>query len=191
MTVESLTPINAAELLTAVKNSLNISGTQFDTTLQLYIDEVKEYLKSAGVAYSDECNVVGSTLAVGCISRGVADLWNYGNGDTKLSEYFYQRADQLRFVKVSDTPPTPVYTEAKIIVDITDSVTGATLPNATFSITGATKNEDGYYYLEASDTEWSGLATSTGYKMQRFSFTVTAADVATGEKVIPVALTAN
>lgn len=95
MTVESLTPINAAELLTAVKYSLNISGTQFDTTLQGYIDEVKEYLKSAGVS----ANVVGSTLAVGCISRGVADLWNYGNGDTKLSEYFYQRAIQLTAVR--------------------------------------------------------------------------------------------
>lgn len=95
MTVESLTPINTADLLAAVKNSLNISGTQFDITLQLYIDEVKEYLKSAGVS----TDVVGSTLAVGCISRGVADLWNYGNGDTKLSEYFYQRAIQLTTVK--------------------------------------------------------------------------------------------
>lgn len=95
MTVESLTPINAAGLLTAVKNSLNISGEQFDTTLQLFIDEVKEYLKSAGVS----ADVVGSTLAVGCISRGVADLWNYGNGDTTLSEYFYQRAEQLRHIK--------------------------------------------------------------------------------------------
>ena len=98
MTVESLTPINADELLSALKNSLNISGAQFDTTLQLYIDEVKEYLKSAGVS----ADVVGSTLAVGCISRGVADLWNYCNGDTKLSEYFYQRAEQLRSVEVAD-----------------------------------------------------------------------------------------
>lgn len=95
MTVESLTPITAADLLTAVKNSLNISGEQFDTTLQLHIDEVKEYLKSAGVLP----DVVESTLSVGCISRGVADLWNYGNGDTKLSEYFYQRAIQLTAVR--------------------------------------------------------------------------------------------
>lgn len=95
MTVESLTPMNADDLLTAVKNSLNISGSQFDTTLQGYIDEVKEYLKSAGVS----ADVVGSTLAVGCISRGVADLWNYGNGDTKLSDYFYQRAIQLTTVE--------------------------------------------------------------------------------------------
>lgn len=96
MTVESLKSIEAAELLAAVKNSLNINGSQFDITLQLYIDEVKEYLRSAGVL----SEVIGSTLAVGCIARGVADLWNYGNGDTKLSEYFYQRAEQLRGIEV-------------------------------------------------------------------------------------------
>jgi hypothetical protein len=98
MTVESLTTIAEAELLSKVKQSLNIMGEQFDTTLQLYIDEVKMYLMSAGVSSA----VVGSTLAVGCIARGVADMWNYGNGDTKLSEYFYQRAEQLRNVEVVD-----------------------------------------------------------------------------------------
>ena len=96
MTVESLTAITDAELLRAVKGSLNVTGSQFDETLYLYISEVKGYLTSAGVS----AGVVGSTLAVGCISRGVADLWNYGNGDTKLSEYFYQRAEQLRGVRV-------------------------------------------------------------------------------------------
>lgn len=95
MTVESLTPMTDAELLSAIKSILNISGEHFDMTLQLYIDEVKAYLVSAGV-YTD---VLGSTLAVGCIARGVSDLWNYGNGDTKLSEYFYQRADQLRSIQ--------------------------------------------------------------------------------------------
>lgn len=92
MAVESLTPITDAELLSAVKSVLNITGAQFDKTLQFYIEDVKGYLTSAGVS----ADVLGSTLAVGCISRGVADLWNYGNGDTKLSEYFYQRAEQLR-----------------------------------------------------------------------------------------------
>lgn len=95
MTVESLTPMTDAELLAAIKSILNISGEHFDVTLRLYIDEVKAYLASAGV-YAD---VLGSTLAVGCIARGVSDLWNYGNGDTKLSEYFYQRADQLRNIQ--------------------------------------------------------------------------------------------
>ena len=97
MTVESLKVISDADLLTKVKQGLNIVGGQFDTTLQLYIDEVKGFLASAGVSDA----VLGSTLAVGCISRGVADLWNYGNGDTKLSEYFYQRAAQLRSVEVA------------------------------------------------------------------------------------------
>ena len=98
MTFESLTAITEKELLEKIKQSLNITGNQFDDTLQMYIDEVKAYLQSAGV----RANVLGSTLAVGCISRGVADLWNYGNGDTKLSEYFYQRAEQLRSVEVAD-----------------------------------------------------------------------------------------
>jgi hypothetical protein len=98
MTVESLTAITDAELLENVKNSLNVSGTHFDTTLQLYIEDVKGYLQSAGVRE----DVLSSTLAVGCISRGVADLWNYGNGDTQLSDYFYQRADQLRSITVAE-----------------------------------------------------------------------------------------
>lgn len=96
MTVESITTVAEAELLTRIKQSLNVTGDQFDATFQLYIDEVKAYLVSAGVL----ADVVGSTLAVGCIARGVADLWNYGNGDTKLSEYFYQRAEQLRGIEV-------------------------------------------------------------------------------------------
>lgn len=98
MTVDKVTPIDDAGLLEAFKESANITGAQFDKTLQRYIDEVKAFLTSAGVSPA----VVGSTLAVGCISRGVADLWNYGNGDTKLSEYFYQRAEQLRGIEVAD-----------------------------------------------------------------------------------------
>lgn len=98
MTVEKLEPLADAELLEKVKQSLSITGEHLDATLKLYIDEAKGYLASAGV----DAEVIGSTLAVGCIARGVADLWNYGNGDTKLSEYFYQRAAQLRRVEVAD-----------------------------------------------------------------------------------------
>lgn len=93
-----VTQIADAELLAAVKTSLNINGEHFDETLKLIIDEVKGYMLSAGV----KAEILDSTLAVGCISRGVADLWNYGNGDTKLSEYFYQRAAQLRCYEVSE-----------------------------------------------------------------------------------------
>lgn len=97
MTVEKLEAIAETALLEAVKGSLNIAGAQFDNTLLLIISEVKGYLASAGVS----ADVLNSALAVGCIARGVADLWNYGNGDTKLSEYFYQRAAQLRLVEVA------------------------------------------------------------------------------------------
>lgn len=96
MTVESLKALTEAELLSSIKETLNINGEHFDSTLSRYIEEVKAYLVSAGV----RADVLGSTLAVGCIARGVADLWNYGNGDTKLSAYFYERAEQLRFVEV-------------------------------------------------------------------------------------------
>ena len=82
------------ELLEKVKVSLGITGNYQNDTLQLYIDEVKEYLRSAGVAE----NVLRSTTSVGIIIRGVADLWNYGTGNTQLSEYFYQRAKQLLYI---------------------------------------------------------------------------------------------
>ena len=96
MTVQSLTPISEAELLNSVKTAMNINGVHLDKTLTLYIEEVKAYLLSAGV----DSKIIVSSLAVGCIARGVSDLWNYGNGDTKLSEYFYQRAEQLRSMEV-------------------------------------------------------------------------------------------
>lgn len=78
------------ELLEQIKTALGITGTYQDDTIQFYINEVKFYLKDSGV--SDD--VLDSQQAVGVIARGVSDLWNYGSG--KLSEYFYQRADQLR-----------------------------------------------------------------------------------------------
>lgn len=80
-----------AEILQKVKDALNITGDYQDNALQFYIDEVKEYLKSAGVRE----DVITSKSAVGCICRGVTDLWCYGAGQGKLSEYFMQRAIQL------------------------------------------------------------------------------------------------
>ena len=86
------------ELLEKVKIALGNVPSNLDETINLYIDEVIEYLLSAGVSTNliDLENDFIDTKCKGCIIRGVADLWNYGNADTKLSEYFYQRADQLR-----------------------------------------------------------------------------------------------
>lgn len=79
------------ELLTKIKSALGITGEYQDEALQFYIDEVKGFMRSAGV--SEE--VLNGSEAVGCIMRGVADLWNYGSGSVKLSEYFIQRVIQL------------------------------------------------------------------------------------------------
>lgn len=79
------------ELLAKVKSALGIGGTYQDDTLQIYIDETKEYLRSAGISEA----VILSKKAIGVICRGVSDLWNYGAGNAQLSLYFMQRATQL------------------------------------------------------------------------------------------------
>lgn len=83
-----------AELLNKIKTGLGITGTYQDETLKIYIDDVKEYLLNAGV----NSETINSSAAVGVILRGVADLWNYGSGNADFSEYFIQRATQLRWV---------------------------------------------------------------------------------------------
>lgn len=80
-----------ADILNKVKSALGITGEYQDGTLQIYIDEVKDYMISAGVSKS----VVDSDMSAGVISRGVIDLWNYGSSGGKISEYFYQRVTQL------------------------------------------------------------------------------------------------
>lgn len=85
------------ELLLKVKQALNIGGSYQDNTLQIYIDEVKAYIIGAGVN-EDKVNSY-----VGVISRGVADLWNYGSGEAKLSNYFMQRVAQIVINGADDT----------------------------------------------------------------------------------------
>lgn len=80
------------ELLTKVKQGLGITGDFQDDTLQSYIDEVKGFMLSAGVAP----DVIRSNVSAGCIMRGVADLWNYGSGNATLSDYFRMRVLQLK-----------------------------------------------------------------------------------------------
>lgn len=72
-----------------IKTALGITGTYQDETLQAYIDEVQDFLKGAGVA--------SKNMTTGIVARGVADLWNYGSGEGKLSSYFVQRAVQLAY----------------------------------------------------------------------------------------------
>jgi hypothetical protein len=80
-----------AEILTAVKNGAGISGDYLNDTLTIYINDVVGFMVGAGVPES----VTKSSAAVGCIVRGVLDLWDYGNGTAKLSEYLKMRVTQL------------------------------------------------------------------------------------------------
>ena len=73
--------------LADIKNALGITGSYQDATLQLYVDEVVAFLNDAGVSNANITN--------GIVARGVADLWNYGAGEGKLSQYFVMRASQL------------------------------------------------------------------------------------------------
>ena len=72
-----------------VKNALGITGEYQDDTLQVYFDEVVDFLTDAGVKPSN--------ITKGIVARGVADLWNYGGSEGKLSPYFLQRTTQLAY----------------------------------------------------------------------------------------------
>lgn len=75
--------------LSNVKNALGITGNFQDATIQIYFDEVIGFIEDAGVA---DKNITDALVA-----RGVSDLWNYGAGEGKLSEYFMQRVSQLAY----------------------------------------------------------------------------------------------
>ena len=79
----------ADSMLAKVKSALGIEGDYQDSTIQEYIDEVTAFLTDAGVK--------SAYITSGIVSRGVADLWNYGAGDGKLSDYFIKRATQLSY----------------------------------------------------------------------------------------------
>ena len=75
--------------LAEVKSALGITGDYQDATLQVYFDEVIGFLKDAGVKEQH--------ITAGIVTRGVADLWNYGAAEGSLSPYFMQRAVQLSY----------------------------------------------------------------------------------------------
>ena len=72
-----------------VKNAIGITGDYQDATLQIYFDEVVDFLIDAGVKRAN--------ITKGIVARGVTDLWNYGTGEGQFSTYFLQRAAQLTY----------------------------------------------------------------------------------------------
>lgn len=86
--------LTAEELLERVKTARNITGEYHDGRIGIYIDEVKQYLLGAGVPAA----VLKTDAVVGIITIGVDNLMEEG----ALSEYFKQRAIQLRLAPVSE-----------------------------------------------------------------------------------------
>ena len=82
-------------MLETIKKALGITGNYLDDTIQIYINEVNSYLVSSGMP----SDLVNTAETAGIVTRGVADLWNYGAGEGKLSNYFMQRAIQLYSAK--------------------------------------------------------------------------------------------
>lgn len=78
-----------AATIAAVKNALGVTGSFMDNTIAIYINEVTDYMRTAGV--SDDT----ISTAYGVVARGVSDLWNNQSGSGKLSPYFYDRVTQL------------------------------------------------------------------------------------------------
>lgn len=70
-----------------VKKAIGITGDYQNETIQIWIDETEGFLRGAGV--HDE------NITTGIVARGVLDLWNYGAGDGRFSDYFMKRATQL------------------------------------------------------------------------------------------------
>lgn len=76
-------------MLDDVKICLGVTGNYQDATINGYITEVKAFLIDSGVQPAN--------ITTGVVVRGVSDLWNYGSGDGRFSDYFLQRAAQLAF----------------------------------------------------------------------------------------------
>lgn len=92
-----------ADLVSEIKTRLAVTGNYHDALLAAYAEDVKAFLVDGGVP----AEVVESDEAVGCIARGVADLWDYGSGEGKFSPVFLQRAAQMAVRREERCRPWP------------------------------------------------------------------------------------
>lgn len=82
--------LTTEQQLTQIKQALGITGIP-DETITVWLTDVKDAMLNAGVPNS----VINAQTTIGTLTRGVADLWNYGAGNTSLSPYFKERVAQL------------------------------------------------------------------------------------------------
>lgn len=79
------------DLLQEIKNRLSVTDDFHNELFNGFIVDVKAYMLSAGVLQS----VIESEKSIGCIAKGVSDMWINGS----FSELFKQRVIQLTFEK--------------------------------------------------------------------------------------------
>lgn len=86
-----------AELLAKVKLVLGETSNFADDILLIYLDEILDYMKNAGV--SDKI----AHASAGVIARGVSDLWDNDGGNVRFSPYFHERVTQLALKSKGDS----------------------------------------------------------------------------------------
>ncbi|MDE5885463.1 MAG: hypothetical protein K2H29_10365 [Oscillospiraceae bacterium] len=86
-----------AELLAKVKLALGETSDFADSMIAIYIDEVLDYMKNAGVSDSI------ANVSAGVVARGVSDLWDNDGGNVRFSPYFHERVTQLALKSRSDS----------------------------------------------------------------------------------------
>ena len=86
-------------MLDTVMLAIGLKGNDYQKdTIQLYINEVEQYLLDAGVSE----DLIGTEQTAGIVARGVLDLWNYNAGAGRLSTYFKERVIQLSLKRGSE-----------------------------------------------------------------------------------------
>lgn len=83
--------LTSEEQITQIKGALGIGDGIPDATIQVWLSDVKDYMLNAGVPTT----VINAQTTIGTLTRGVADSWNYGAGNTGYSTLFKERVAQL------------------------------------------------------------------------------------------------
>ena len=76
--------------LEEVKTALGITGDYQNDTISIYMNEVIDFLKDAGVKPEN--------IKSGLVAKGVADLWDYVGREGKFSEAFKILATQKSYL---------------------------------------------------------------------------------------------
>ena len=86
------------ELLDKVMVGLDKIPPHLRDTIRIHMDDILLDMIDSGVPTTliDLEKDFIDRKCLGAVVRGVADVWNHGNSDTKVSEYYRQRVDKLR-----------------------------------------------------------------------------------------------